>query len=188
VSVRGTQYAPHIVPLRTKSAAIIAEQNKRKVDEEGTEDERRRVELKAGYVFALSRSDNGQLVGLVMGKRQKQYPKSGLVRMTKEEHSCLTEMARKGGSSFSRFVVESALSGQTPTNEDRMRRERAILHLARVGNNLNQVARQLNAQRGAIGSAEIDETLTEVRAACKGIAKLWQSGARCSSCGAELGE
>jgi hypothetical protein len=172
--------------LRLKSAAIIAEQNATKVDEESTENERRRVELKA--VFALSRSDKGQLAGLVMGKRQKQYPKSGLVRMTKEEHSRLTEMARKGGLSFSRFVVESALLGKAPTNEDRMRRERAILHLARVGNNLNQVARRLNAQRGAISSAEIDETLKEVKTACDGIAKLWQSGARCSRCGAELGE
>jgi hypothetical protein len=97
-------------------------------------------------------------------------------------------MARKGGLSFSRFVVESALSGQAPTNEDRMRRERAILHLARVGNNLNQVARQLNAQRGVISSPEIDETLKEVKAACEGITKLWQSGAQCSSCGGELGE
>src|SRR5262249_54689112 len=126
--------------------------------------------------------------GVVMGKRQKQYPKSGLVRMTKEEHSCLIEMARKGGLSFSRFVVESALSGQVPTNEDRMRRERAILHLARVGNNLNQVARQLNAQRGVISSGDIEKSLGEVKAACERIARLWQSGARCSSCGAELGE
>jgi hypothetical protein len=188
VAVRGTQCTSQIITLRLKSAAIIAEQNATKVDEESTENERRRVELNAGYVFALSRSDKGQLAGLVMGKRRKQYPKCGLVRMTKEEHSCLTEMARKGGLSFSRFVVESALSGKAPTNEDRMRRERAIIQLARVGNNLNQIARQLNAQRSAISSADVGETLKEVKAACEGIAKLWQSGARCSSCGEELGE
>ena len=173
--------------MRLKSTAIIAEQNERKVDEKDAEDERRRVELKAGYVFALSRSDKGQLTGLMMGKRSKQYPKSGLVRMTNEEHLCLTEMAKKGGLSFSRFV-ESALSGKAATNEDRMLRERTILQLARAGNNLNQVARQLNAQRGAISSADIEKTLKEVNAACASIRETWQRRAKCSNCGAHFEE
>ena len=121
-----------------------------------------------------------------MGKRSKQYPKSGLVRMTNEEHLCLTEMAKKGGLSFSRFVVESALSGKVATNEDRMRRERAILQLARAGNNLNQVARQLNAQRGTISSADIDKTLKEVNAACESIREVWRPRDRCSNCGAHF--
>jgi len=111
-----------------------------------------------------------------MGKRQKQYPKSGLVRMTNEEHLCPTEQAKKGGLSFSRFVVESVLSGTPTTSEDRMQRERAILQLARAGNNLNQIARQLNAQRGALSSREIEETLKEIKAALRSIEELWQRG------------
>jgi hypothetical protein len=109
-----------------------------------------------------------------MGKRQKQYPKGGFVRMTNDEHICLTERAKKAGLSFSRFLVEAGLTSESPTSEDRRRRERAILELSRVGNNLNQIARQLNAQRGAISSGDIEETLREVKAAVKGIEKLWQ--------------
>ena len=180
------QCAPHIVLSRVKSTGIIARTEREKVNGEATEDERRRVKLKAGYVFALSRSDKRQLTGLVMGKRQKQYPKGSLIRMTNEEHLYLTKLAKKGGLSFSRFVVASVLSGTPTTIEDRMQRERAILQLARAGNNLNQVARQLNAQRGVISSGDIEKTLNEVKAACEKIGEVWQRDARCSSCGAHF--
>jgi heterodisulfide reductase subunit C len=123
-----------------------------------------------------------------MGKREKQYPKGGLVRMTNEEHVRLTTLAKMADLSFSRFLVESGLTGKAPTSEDRRRRERAILELARVGNNLNQIARQLNAQRGAISAREIEETLTEVKAALEEIKEVWQQGTRCSSCGVQLKE
>ena len=108
-----------------------------------------------------------------MGKRQKQYPKGGFVRMTNDEHMRLSELAKTAGLSFSRFLVESGLTAEAPTSEDRRRRERAILELSRVGNNL-QIARQLNAQRGAISSSHIEETLKEIKAALKGIEGLWQ--------------
>ena len=90
----------------------------------------------------------------------------------------LTALANKAGMSFSRILVESGLTGQAPTNEDRIQRERAILQLARVGNNLNQIARQLNAQRGALSSRDIGESLEEVQAALEGIKLLWQGGRR----------
>jgi hypothetical protein len=50
------------------------------------------------------------------------------------------------------------------------------LQLARVGNNLNQIARQLNAQWGAFSSRDIAETLREVKAALQRIELLWQRG------------
>jgi two-component sensor histidine kinase len=96
--------------------------------------------------------------------------------MTNEEHLCLTERAKKAGLSLSRFLVESGMSGEAPTIEDRNRRERAILQLARVGNNLNQIARQLNAQRGATSSREIEETLREVKAAVRRMEEVWHFG------------
>ncbi len=154
------------------------------MDEKGTANRSKRVSLKAGYVFALSRSDKGQLKGLVMGKRQKLYPKSGFVRMTNEEHFRLTELARKAEMSLSRFLVESGLTRKAPTIEDRNQRERALLQLARVGNNLNQIARQLNAQRGALSARDIEETLTEVKAALKRIEELWRRGSGYSGGGA----
>ena len=109
-----------------------------------------------------------------MGKRQKQYPKGALVRLTNDEHMRLTALAKKAGLSFSRFLVESGLTGQSPTNEDRIQRERAILQLARVGNNLNQIARQLNAQRGALSSRDIEKSLDEVKGSLERIEILWQ--------------
>ena len=111
-----------------------------------------------------------------MGKRQKQYPKGALVRLTNDEHMRLTALAKKAGLSFSRFLVESGLTGQAPTNEDRIQRERTILQLARVGNNLNQIARQLNAQRGALSSRDIEKTFEQVKAALERIELLWQRG------------
>ncbi len=111
-----------------------------------------------------------------MGKRQEQYPKCSLVRLTNDEHMRLTVLAKKADLSFSRFLVESGLTGQAPTNEDRIQRERAILQLARVGNNLNQIARQLNAQRGALSSRDIEKTLEQVKAALERIELLWQRG------------
>ena len=99
-------------------------------------------------------------------------------------HSCATLLLAAGenpkvvserlGHAFSRFLVESGLTGQAPTNEDRIQRERAILQLARVGNNLNQIARQLNAQRGALNSRDIAESLEEVQTALERIEVLWQ--------------
>src|SRR5260370_8679689 len=100
-----------------------------------------------------------------MGKRQKPYPKGALVRLTNDEHIRLTALAKKAGLSFSRFLVESGLTGQAPINEDRIQRERAILQLAREGNNRNQIARQLNAQRGPLSSTDIPESLEEAQTA-----------------------
>lgn len=111
-----------------------------------------------------------------MGKRRKQYPRTSLVRLTNEEHSRLTELAKKSGLSFSRFLVESGLTGKASTHEDRSQRERAILQLARVGNNLNQIARQLNAQRGTLSTIDVEETFETVRNALEGIERLWKRG------------
>ena len=111
-----------------------------------------------------------------MRKRQKKYSKGALLRLTNDEHIRLTELAKKAGLSFSRFLVESGLTGKLPTHHDRTLRERAILQLARVGNNLNQIARQLNAQRGALSSSAIEETLEEVKPSLERIEALWQRG------------
>ncbi len=100
------------------------------------------------------------------------------MRLTNDEQMRLTALSKKAGLSFSRFLVESGLTGQAPTNEDRILRERAILQLARVGNNLNQIARQLNAQRGALSVSDIAESLEEVQTALERIEVLWQGGSR----------
>src|SRR5215471_8795759 len=105
-----------------------------------------------------------------MGKRQKQYPKGALVRLTNDEHYRLTELAKKAGLSLSRFLVESGLTGKAPTPADRIVRERATVQLIRVGNNLNQMAKQLNAKRGGLSSDKITDTL----AALKGTLEMME--------------
>jgi hypothetical protein len=110
---------------------------------------------------------------LYMGKRQKQYPKGALVRLTNDEHSRLTELSGKAGLSLSRFLVESGLTGKAPSPADRMVRERAVMQLIRVGNNLNQIAKQLNSQRGALSSGNLEDTLVALKTMLKRMEELW---------------
>src|SRR5215467_6811311 len=111
-----------------------------------------------------------------MGKRHKQYPKGALVRLTNDEHYRLIELAKKAGLSLSRFLVESGLTGKIPTPADRIVRERATLQLIRVGNNLNQIAKQLNAQRGGFSSGNVVETLAALKATLKMMEDSWRQG------------
>jgi len=74
--------------------------------------------------------------------------------------------------SLSRFLVECGLSKDAPTWEDRQQRERAIIQLIRTGNNLNQIAKQLNAQRGTIDYANLEQTIKTLRAVLQQIDRL----------------
>src|SRR5262250_950268 len=102
-----------------------------------------------------------------MAKRQKQFQKAALVRLTRDEHDRLTKLAKKAGLSLSRFLVESGLTGKAPNPGDRIVRERAILQLIRVGNNLNQIAKQLNAQRGGLSFGNVEDALAALKATLK---------------------
>src|SRR4030095_7443829 len=100
-----------------------------------------------------TRSDLGRLGKLAMG-RQKRYQKATLVRLTDDEYRQLTERAKQSAVSLSRLLVESTLADKAVTIEEKERTERAIeqrdwaiTQVVRVGNNLNQIARQLNSQR-----------------------------------------
>jgi hypothetical protein len=91
--------------------------------------------------------------------RPKKYPKSFTLRATEAEHERLVLRAKESQLSLSRFLVGCGLSKDAPTWEDRQQRERAIIQLIRAGNNLNQIAKQLNAQRGIIDYANLEQTL-----------------------------
>ena len=91
------------------------------------------------------------------------------MRLTGDEHGRLVELAKEARLSLSRFLAESGLAGKAPSYEDRERHERAIMEVNRVGNNLNQVARQLNAQRGTISLRRIEEVLMETKQALDAI-------------------
>ena len=98
--------------------------------------------------------------------RQKRYQKAALVRLTDDEYRQLTERAKQSRVSLSRLLVQSTLADKAVTNEDKERTERlidqrdwAITQVVRVGNNLNQIARQLNSQRGTIGTRRTEQVL-----------------------------
>jgi hypothetical protein len=81
--------------------------------------------------------------------RQKRYQKATLVRLTDDEYRHLSERAKGSGVSLSRLLVESTLADKAVTSEEKERTEKlinqrdwAITQVVRVGNNLNQIARQ----------------------------------------------
>lgn len=111
---------------------------------------------------------------------RKRYPKSTRVRLTNEEHRRLGDRAKSAGLSISRYLVESALSKEAVKIEDKddtdartFQRDWAINEVARLGNNVNQIARQLNSQRGSIASERIEQALSAVAAAIKELRRLW---------------
>ena len=110
-----------------------------------------------------------------MGRR-KQYRKSALVRTTVDEHRRLVEQASEAKLSLSRFLVESGLAGKAPTPEDYEQRERAIMEVNRIGNNLNQIAKQLNAQTGMTNLNRVKEALIETKKALEAARILLQDG------------
>ena len=98
--------------------------------------------------------------------RQKRYQKATLVRVTDDEYQQLREQAKQSGVSLSRLLVESALNDEAVTGEKKEctkrlieQRDWAITQVVRVGNNLNQIARQLNSQRGTISARRIEQVL-----------------------------
>jgi|SRR5882724_3432751 len=89
--------------------------------------------------------------------REKKYPKAFTLRATHNEHDRLLIRAREAKLSLSRFLIECGLGKE-------QQRERAIIQLIRAGNNLNQIAKQLNSQRGTIDYSNLEQTLKTLKA------------------------
>ena len=106
--------------------------------------------------------------------RAKQYPKKILARATADEHQRVVTRAKAADLSVSRFLIECALTVEVASSEDRSQRERALREIRRVGNNLNQVAHQLNLQTGTVDHDEIERTLIAVREVLETMGVLWK--------------
>ena len=114
---------------------------------------------------------------------RKLYPRSTRVRLTDDEHRRISERAKKADQSISRYLIENALREEAMTFDERehaeaivFQRDWAINEVARVGNNLNQIARQLNSQRGSITSETILATLVEVASVLNELRVLLGAG------------
>jgi predicted transcriptional regulator len=114
---------------------------------------------------------------------RKLYPRSTRVRLTDDEHRRISERAKKADQSISRYLIENALREEAMTFDERehaeaivFQRDWAINEVARVGNNLNQIARQLNSQRGSITSDAILTALIEVASVLNELRRLLSAG------------
>src|SRR5262249_46016780 len=105
--------------------------------------------------------------------RAKQYPKKILARATVDEHQRVATRAKAAELSVSRFLIECALTVEVANGEDRSQRERALREIRRVGNNLNQIAHQLNIQTGTVDHAEVQPAVVAVREVLERMGLLW---------------
>jgi len=99
---------------------------------------------------------------------KKEFKKIMTVRMTPEEHRILSERSREVGSSFSRYLIECGLfeCGKRQgilTAEDRQVLQFAAFQVAKVGTNLNQIARRLNRPTGTVDLSNLTATLVELQ-------------------------
>jgi len=101
--------------------------------------------------------------------RRKKYPKTALIRLTEDEHKRRLAEARRLKVSLSRLLVHAGLTGKTPNYEDAERHDRAIDEVRRIGNNLNQIAKQLNAQRGTLNLVRVERALQETKTALESL-------------------
>ena len=114
---------------------------------------------------------------------RKLYPKSTRVRLTEDERRRISDGAKQAGQSISRHLIENALIEKAMTSDEKehaeaviFQRDWAINEVARVGNNLNQIARQLNSQRGIITSEAIQTALIEVASVLNELRRLLIAG------------
>lgn len=91
-------------------------------------------------------------------------------RWTPAEREALTARAKAAGVSVSAYVRAAALEGEAPapkrrrSSETRPRLDPAeFRQLVAIGNNLNQIARALNAERPDLIGGDLGEALAELR-------------------------
>lgn len=106
------------------------------------------------------------------------------MRLTDDEYRRLIERAKRDGVSFSRLLVETTLadesvsSGQKEATETLIeQRDWGINQLVRLGNNVNQIARQLNSQTGTISARRIEHVLNATLEALTDLRRTWEHGA-----------
>lgn len=100
-----------------------------------------------------------------MAKRTKAL----LVRVSPGEHRVLLERAKECGKGASTYMREVAL-GSVPRARPRRIELQAIHQLARIGNNLNQLARAANTSRRVDLAERLGQVLAEVEAAVRSLA------------------
>jgi hypothetical protein len=102
--------------------------------------------------------------------KRRIYGAAILARCTEMEREGLHIRARAHGISLSRYVIVAGLLWEVPLDVllDRVaieRQEQAIFHVRRMGANINQIARRVNAEAGSRTGRQITATMEEAQAA-----------------------
>jgi len=97
-------------------------------------------------------------------KRQRGTPKA--IRFTSDEFNAAAAKAEKAGLSFGAYVRAAAIGDEGPRAKTRLPVDAqlvrlALAQLAKYGNNMNQIAHQLNAHGETALAAEFGHALTE---------------------------
>ena len=103
------------------------------------------------------------------GSNQRQRTKTAMVRMTPDESAAITERAQNAGLSTAAYLRACALGDSGPRAKrsppiNRALLSEALADLNRVGNNLNQIAKQLNS-----GGYPDHAAMAEARAELMGL-------------------
>ena len=88
------------------------------------------------------------------------------VRLRPDENATVRERAHACGMTLARYMRETAL-GAVPKARPRLAEMEAIRELARIGNNLNQLAHVANLNEEIEGEEELRAVLEEVLAAVR---------------------
>ena len=91
------------------------------------------------------------------------------VRLSSGEHRVISERAKECGKGASTYVREVAL-GSVPRARPRRIEQQAVHQLARIGNNLNQLARAANTSRRVELSSRLADVLAQIEAAVRRLA------------------
>lgn len=90
-------------------------------------------------------------------------PKFG-VRLPADIRALLTRKASALGMSEGAYIRALIADAPVASDTDRAARQETNAHLARIGNNLNQLARHANSWRGNADAAALAKGITTIRA------------------------
>ena len=84
------------------------------------------------------------------------------IRLTKKQKIELKKKADSTGLSMTELVIEASKRVRTWTAKDKKTEQKKIREIARIGNNLNQIARYCNIYKNSADTFEIVQHLTAI--------------------------
>ena len=96
-------------------------------------------------------------------KKRRIDTKPFTIQLTKEERLALELKAHIADLSLSEFVRQSIKKVKISNLDDRELKKERTRQIARIGNNLNQIARKVNSNENTINTAKIRSDLKAIK-------------------------